>query len=261
MPEFSRTKPVALTISLPSGSVDVLAEERDSIDISVTPYGSSRQDREAAEATDVTLVGDELTIAPPKGSSYLRSSVRLKIEVKTPIDSDINVSVASATIDCKGRYRNAVIKTASGDATLGDATGNVRVQSASGGVRLSDVGGKFTAKVASGNLSVGKVSGPAVLRTASGDLKVVEIHSDVRSKSASGDLEIGVAHNGVVSANSASGEVSVGVVPDTGIWLDLDSRSGNISTDLDTAESQPDSVDLKIEARTISGGINIHRAK
>ncbi len=261
MPEFNRTEPLLVNISLPTGSVDVVAEERDNVNVTVTPYGSSRQDREAAEATKVIFNGDELRIEAPKGTSYLRSSVQLKIEVQAPIDSDVQVSVASATISCKGRYKTVVIKTASGDAEIGDATGNVKVQTASGDVRLGDIGGKFSAKTASGDITAKDVVGAATLRSASGDIAIAEAHSDVRSKSASGALEIGVAHNGTISANSASGEVTVGVVPNAGVWLDLDSRSGSINSDLDTSRSQPESVDLTIQARTASGDIEIIRAR
>ena len=261
MPEFTRSTPLSINISLPTGSVDVVAEERDNVNVTVTPYGSSRQDREAAEATKVVLNRDELTIEAPKGTGYLRSTVQLKIEVQAPIDSDIQVSVASATIKCRGRYGVAVIKTASGDAEIEDATGNVKVQTASGNVRINNVGGKLTAKTASGDITANDVAGAVNLRSASGDVTIAEAHADVRSKSASGALEIGVAHSGTISANSASGEVTVGVVPNTAVWLDLDSQSGSINSDLDTSGSQPDSVDLTIQARTASGDIEILRAR
>ncbi len=261
MPEFARTTPLSIKISLPSGSVDVVAEERDNVNVSVTPLGSSRQDREAAEATSVILNGDELTIEPPKGNSYLRSSVQLKIEVQTPIDSDIRVSVASATVNCTGRYRNAIVNSASGNFEVSDATGDVKIQTASGDGRIADVGGQLRLKTASGDFSAGVVKGSARLRTASGDIDIADTYGDVQSKSASGDLKIGTAHRGVISANSASGEVSVGVIPNTGVWLDLDSKSGNVSSDLDSSGDQSESADLTIQVRTMSGDIDIVRTR
>jgi DUF4097 and DUF4098 domain-containing protein YvlB len=260
MSEFTLSAPLSINITLPTGSIDVVAEQRDNVNVTVTPYGSSREDRQAAEATKVVLNRDELTIEAPKGTSYLRSTVQLKIEVQAPIDSDIQVSVASAIIKCKGRYGAAVIKTASGDAEIEDANDNVKVQTASGNVRINNIGGKFTAKTASGDITANDVVGATNLRSASGDVTIAEVHTDVRSKFASGALQIGVAHSGTISANSASGKVSVGVLPNTGLWLDLNSRSGSINSDLDTSDSKPDYVDLTIQARTVSGDIEILRA-
>jgi DUF4097 and DUF4098 domain-containing protein YvlB len=261
MHEFTRSTPISLNISLPTGSVNVVAEERETVNVTVTPRGSSRQDREAAEATTVILSGDELTIEAPKGASYLRQSVQLKIEVQAPIDSDVRVGVASATVNCKGRYHEVVVKTASGDVEIEDATGDMKIQTASGDVQINSIGGSFSAKTASGAVTVNDVAGATTLRSASGKLEIAEAHTDVRSKSASGDLVIGVAHSGVISANSASGAVSVGVVPNAGVWLDLDSVSGSINSDLDRSDTKPDSVDLTIHATTTSGDIDILRAR
>jgi len=261
MPEFTRTTPLSIKISLPSGSISVIAEKRDTVNVSVTPLGSSRQDREAAEATAVTLNGGELKIEPPKGNSYLRSSVQLKIEVQTPIDSDIRISVASATVKCTGRYGSAVVYSASGDMEIEDATGDVRIQTASGYARVADVGGELRLKTASGDFSAGVIKGSARLRTTSGDIDIADTYGDVQSKSASGDLKIGSAHRGVISAKSDSGEVSVGVVPTTGVWLDLDSKSGTVSIDLDSSGDQSESADLTIQVRTMKGDIDIVRTQ
>ncbi|MBT4125171.1 MAG: DUF4097 family beta strand repeat protein [Chloroflexi bacterium] len=259
MPEFTRDKPLLIDISLPSGSVNVLVEERDSVNVVVTPLGHSRQDREAAEATAVILDNDKLTIEPPKGGSYLRTSVQLNIEVQAPIDSDIRVAVASATVACKGRYKHVVIKSASGDIEIDEATGNARIQTSNGDARINKVGGKLNVKTASGNVTANDVVGVTTLSSASGNIEIADARTDVRSKSASGGLRIRAAHGGSISARSSSGEIFIGVVPDTGVWIDLDSVSGNISNDLETSESQTEAADLKIQVRTTSSDIAILR--
>jgi len=261
MPTFARSIPLSIKISLPSGSVDVVAEERNDVNVSVTPLGSSRQDREAAEATTVVLNGDELKIEPTKGNSYLRSSVQLKIEVQTPLDSDVRISVASATVKCTGRYGAVVVYSASGDMEIEDATGDVKIQTASGNAQINSVGSKFSVKTASGGVRANDVTGSTILRSASGALEIAQAHADVRSKSASGDLNIGVAHRGAISANSASGKISIGVSPSARVQLDLDSKSGTIANDLGSSGDQSESADLRIRARTASGDIDIVRSR
>lgn len=257
MPEFFRIKPLLLSISLPAGSIDVLVEERDSVNVDVTPLGSTRQDREAAEGTTVDFGNDELVVAAPEGSTYLRSSSRLKIEVQAPIDSDIRINAASADVTCKGQYGSMNVSSASGNIDLEDATGDAKIQTASGDIKIHDVGGKLNAKSASGDISANVVAGSSTLQTASGEIEIQVAHSDIRAKSASGDLRFGLTRRGVIAANSTSGNVVIGVVPETGVWLELDSKSGHISNKLDSTESQPGSVDLAIKARTTSGDIEI----
>ena len=41
MPEFNRSTPLLLKISLPTGSVNILAEDRDTVNVTVTPLGDS----------------------------------------------------------------------------------------------------------------------------------------------------------------------------------------------------------------------------
>jgi hypothetical protein len=260
VPEFYRRSPLILKISLPIGSVHVVAEERESVNVTVTPLGNSRQDREAAEATDIRLADDELTIEAPKGTGYMRGSAMLKFEVHVPIDSSLRIGVASASVRCHGRYQVVSITSASGDIEVDDATGNVKLQTASGGVQINDVGGKFSVKTASGEIKANDVVGPTILRTASGDIEIASVQTGVRSKSASGDLNIASAHSGEIRADSASGDIAIGVMSGTVGWLDLDSSSGRITNHLDESASKPDSVELKIRARTASGDIDILRA-
>ena len=110
MPEFPRTTPLLVNISNPIGSVEVVAEERDSVNVTVTPLDSSRQDRESAENTRIDLRSDELVIEAPKGSGYMRQGTRLKIEVQTPTDSDVRIVVASATVKCDRKRQDPNFK-------------------------------------------------------------------------------------------------------------------------------------------------------
>jgi DUF4097 and DUF4098 domain-containing protein YvlB len=135
----------------------------------------------------------------------------------------------------------------------------VRIQTANADGRIADVGGQLRLKSASGDFSAGVVKGSAKLRTASGDIAIAEAQSDVQLKSASGNLKIGVAHSGVITANSSSGKVTVGVVPNTEVWLDLDSKSGRVLSNLDSSGDQSKSAGLTIQVRTISGDIDIVR--
>lgn len=262
MPEFATSKPIDINVSIASGSVNIIAEERDTVDVLISPNGRSERARAAAEAVEVFFEGDSLTITAPKDSGkWFRNDSSVKVEVHAPINSSARIDVASASVKCRGQYSQVQVNSASGGIEIDEVLGELKIQTASGDARIVSVGGQLIANSASGDVLLATAEGSVRVNTASGDIEIAEAGGDVHSKSASGDLHIGATHGGTISANSASGDVSVGVVPGTGVWLDLNSLSGSINSDLDTAGDAPDSHDLTVQARTVSGDIDILRSK
>jgi hypothetical protein len=257
MHEFSRSTPVLVNLSLPTGSVDIIAEDSDSISVEVSPVGSSRQDREASENTIVELHGDELRIESPKGTGYMRETVQLQMRVHVPTESSLKIGVASAPVKCIGRFRAVSITSASGDVEVEEASGDVRLRSASGALRIESVSAKFNARTASGNVTANTVVGPSTLRSSSGDMEIASIETDLKSKNASGALKIGSAHTGTIIAQSASGEISVGVKTATALAVNLESVSGRVSNALETSNDGSVPSELTIQARSKSGDIEI----
>jgi DUF4097 and DUF4098 domain-containing protein YvlB len=258
MAEYPCSGPIFIKASVAEGSLKITTEDRDSVAVDVT----SRHNDTAVEATEVSFNGDTLEIASPQNSGGLfRRDDGIDVIVKAPLDSSARIGVASASVECLGRYEELDVKTASGNVEIQDVTGDVTISSASGRASLGSVGGQLKVRTASGRLEVSDVGGAINAKTASGRMEIGNAGGDVKVKSASGRLEIDSVHRCTVSVKTVSGRVSVGVAPGTGVWLDLDSKSGNIKTGLDTSESPPDHHDLTLEIRTTSGSIDIHRAQ
>lgn len=257
MHEFSRSTPVLVNLSVPTGSVDIVAEDRELITVEVSPVGSSRQDREAAENTIVELKGDELRIESPKGTGYMRETVQLKMRVHVPSESSLKIGVASSPVKCNGLFRAVSITSASGDVEVGDASGDVRLRSASGALRIDSAGAKFNARTASGDITANRVVGPSTLRSSSGDVEITSIDTDLKSRNASGSLTIGTAHTGAITAQSSSGEISIGVKASSIAKVELESTSGIVSNNLVASAGDDNSTELTIKVRTTSGNIEI----
>ena len=64
---------------------------------------------------------------------------------------------------------------------------------------------------------------------------------------------------GRADVNTASGDVVVGVARDVGVYLDLASLSGSVTSQLEDAEPGGD-VTLEVRCRSLSGDIRIARA-
>lgn len=263
MPDFPRTTPVTVVITVPSGAVDVVAEERSSASVDVEPYDSREQSRELAEQTRVDMDGDTLRVtAPAHTARLLRRGGSVRVRVAVPLDSTARISAASADTTCRGRYATLALNGASCDVQVDHVTGDVTIKTASGDVRVDRVDGELAVDGASGTIDVGH-SGRAVrANLASGTITIGDAAGDVRAKTASGDVRVDVARQGTVRVSTASGDVSVGVQAGTGVWLDLNAVSGRTHNGLamaGTAPSTPNGHQLSVEARTVSGNIDVHR--
>jgi DUF4097 and DUF4098 domain-containing protein YvlB len=264
MPEFDCSKPIAAVVRLGSGLVDVLAEDRSTALVEITPFDDTDAGREAARSVSVDFRDDQLVVSgPERAASWLwRRSQRLRVQVRVPLDSHLVAKVGSADVLARGRYRLAEINMASGDAYVDHVAGDVHVNTASGDLTVERIDGALQAKTASGDISVRRVDGDVSVHAASGDLEIGQARGSVRANTASGDIEVGVASQGDVRLRAASGDVTVGVLAGTGVWLDLSTTSGDVRNDLPmalTPSAGEPAASLRLQVHTISGDIRVGR--
>lgn len=264
MHEFPSPEPVAADVRVMSGRCEIIAEQRDTITVDVQPVnpGDEKQAR-AAEETTVEFDGHRLTVKVPESNAVgwlFGRSAKLRVTVRLPFDSELDVRTASADVRCAGRYARADVHTASGDVQADTVTGDAALNSASGDVRVKRVGGSVKANSASGDLEVRYVGGTLTHHSASGDTTLGELHGDAKVRSASGDVTIGAAVRGTVHCTTASGDVKIGVPAGTGVWLDLGTASGRTTSDLSVGNSAPlTGHELELRVSTASGDIEVNR--
>ena len=183
------------------------------------------------------------------------------VEVHAPIDSRARINVASASVNCRGRFSHAAVNSASSDIKIEEVTGDTNINAASGKAQIASIGGELTASTASGGITIANIEGSARVNSASGNTVIAHAGGDIDFGSASGNFQLGSAHRGTISVKTASVRASIGVDAGIGVWLDLNSKSGSINSDLDTTGDPPESYDLTVQVRTASGDIDIRRSK
>jgi hypothetical protein len=264
MREFDCPGPITLNAKVHAGMLDVTAEPRGTATVEVQPYDDTEASREAAERTVVQLHGDTLVIEGPEHSWLLpRRHARVRVEVRLPEDSRLQVRLAAADARLTGRYGDSVVDGASGNVELGHVAGWLRLHSASGDVRTERVDGQVLLDTASGDVTLGYAGGEATVRTASGDVSVTRAETSVRVRSASGDVHLDAVRRGEVRLTSMSGDVRVGVAAGTSVWLDLSTAAGRTRSDLtDLGPEGPGGrPDLTLQVRTASGDIDLRRVE
>ena len=262
--EFPGSEPIELRVAIAAGSVAVTAEPTDVVTVRAhqgrvasSVSESADADRIASELI-VEYADGRLDISEPEKREPRRHSKSMHLVVSVPAGSSCTVSTASADVRCLGEYGTVEIRTASGRVDVHDVRGPAEISTMSGGVQV-DVAAEPTVQSASGRILVRHATGDLMARTASGNISIGRADASVTARSASGEVLINSVARGRADLNSVSGDIRVRVAQGTGVFLDLASVTGRVSSDLDPAD-QDGQEDLQLHGRTVSGAIHVARA-
>ena len=231
--EFPATDPIDLEIRVPAGDVTVRAAATHTA--TVTLSGAER----TLDATRVEFDQGALSVIAPERLRLGRTA-DLDVRVEVPEGSFCRAHTASADVRCTGELGSLDVHTASGDVSAERISGLARATTASGDIHVGEAS-EVDANSASGDVTIEQVSGPVQVSTASGD---------VRIDAASGSR---------AEVKSASGDINIAVTPGIGVYLDLSTMSGTVSSELDPAE-ETGGADMTLSCRTLSGDVQVTRA-
>ncbi len=231
-----------------------------------TPTGSMRIHGEQRADVAVTIIcdpadaiGRELEIileergaaihAEVRGHS-LTGKVRIAMEIRTPIRSDIEVEGASADMQLE-RLEGAIrARTASGDISADQLTGTVTLQSASGDVRAHALGGGVRIQSASGDIGLERGTGELNIQSASGDVELDQITGTLDVTTASGDCLVRAAALTTCRATTASGDLTVATPLAPGGEYDFGTVSGDLLLQV------PEATRMTVAMKTVSGDLS-----
>lgn len=262
MPTFPTPQPITASVEIVSGSVHVLAVDRDDTVVDISPRDPNRpSDVRAAEEARVEFHNGTLTVSAGRRFISLGRGGAVVVDIAMPARSRLEVSSASARLRADGSYGDCRFATASGDVAVESVTGNMKSDSASGGITVGVLVGDAVISTASGDGSLGQVTGDVKFRAASGALSVGHLRGAVNAQTASGDTTVAAAVSGQVSVQSGSGDIRVGIEEGTAAELDLRTHAGSVRNSLQPSDGPAEGDEtLRMHVKTGSGDIIVQRA-
>ncbi len=299
MASFETPGPVALEVRNACGVVEVTAEERSATEVTVEALHPDAEERAHETRVAMTAADDggfRVVIEVPRPQGWGGRHADVAVRVRAPAGAALRAATASADVHAEGALGRVGIDTASGDVWLQEAGGDAVVTTASGDVNIRRVTGSLRVHTASGECHVDEVAGTLELESASGDQRIKIVHGTARLQAASADISVGEAKDGLeartasgdiivnqaegamhlraqsgdvevrriahgrLTASSASGDVSIGVVRGSRVRVDLDSRSGSVTSQIPIHEAPDEGGEgglVELEVRTASGDIRI----
>jgi Putative adhesin len=282
MPTFDTPEPIAVTLELGVGDVRIDATDRTDTTVEVRPSDPSKEgDVAAAEQTQVEYRNGQLSVRGPKGWRQWmprRGGESIDVQIEVPAGSRVELDAGVATLRGTGSLGAVHGKVGVGEIRL-DRTGSLDVRSGFGDISVDHVAGKADVSTGSGTLRIGTIDGHVVLKNSNGDTWIGEVSGTARVSAANGDIAIDVARAGVRAktangavrlgevaagdavAQTAAGDLEVGVRDGVAAWLDLHTAFGHVRNDLE-ASGAPATGDatVSVHASTSYGDISVHRS-
>jgi hypothetical protein len=262
---FHTPGPLTLSIRVPAGTIEIETAETTETELELDPI-----DRNAAEVIEDATV--DLRARPGGGNELLveietrrflvfSTAPRVRVRIRCPHGADLDVKTVSADVRCEGSLGAASVKSVSGDTALPDVGGDARIKSVSGDVRVGQVEGVVEIQTVSGDVTADSAGGTVSITTVSGDLAVREAGRSVTTKSVSGDHFVGAVRAGA-TCQSVSGDVYVAIPRGTHVYIDANSRSGDVTSELEPSEGGGEAHGevAELRVKTMSGDIRIARA-
>lgn len=268
MQSFDTPGDVALRVDVPAGTVTVETWVEPRVEVDVTAARHDERSLQAARDTRVSLSDragrHEISVRAPKREGRLGWSFgrgpELAVVIRCPEGAALELGTHSADLETRGPLGDVTARSASADATLDDVA-SLSVATASGDVSAGAVAGTLNVKSASGDVDIRSVGGPASVNCVSGDVRLGATAGAVAVSTVSGDADLEAA-GGTVRIGSVSGDVAVAAVPGLVLWVDAQSVSGTLTSELDLGdqpeEAAGDAVELRV--RTVSGDVRISRS-
>ena len=262
--EFPGSNPIGLRVACAAGSVTITAEPADIITVRATRGKRGAPDGPVDDVT-VDYADGHLEFSEEERGGLRWHSEALHVTIVVPAGSRASIRTASADVTCRGEYGAVDIYTASGGVDVQTVTGSAEITTMSGGLQLLRAAG-CRLQTASGRISVRHAAGDLTAKTASGSITIGTADGSVTARTASGQVRIGAVRRGQTEINGVSGDVEVKVVEGTGVYQDLASVTGRVTSDLDSSDhgggngAEAAGEDLSLRCRTVSGSIRVGRA-
>jgi DUF4097 and DUF4098 domain-containing protein YvlB len=281
MPVFQTPQPISVTVSILHGDVRISAGDRTATEVEVRPArAGGKADARVAEQTRVDYADGRLSISTPKQlSSWFGRTGSITVTVKVPVGSSLGVDTGMGELRGEGAFGEVRFRTGYGDLHL-DRGGHVHLSTGYGNVSVGQADSEAYLTTGGGSLRVNRVDGPATVKNAAGEAVIGEIAGDLRVKNAHGDIlirkaaagaTVKTAHgtvriaevaSGSIVAETAFGDLEIGISPGTAAWLDLHTATGRVFNHLQASAGPPaGGKTVEVRARTSYGDIVVRRSE
>jgi DUF4097 and DUF4098 domain-containing protein YvlB len=239
---------VDVTVGTKSGDVKIVGWDRQKVKV---------------EAEDdigkyILVDGDAIRIGADADGKITRN-ISANMTVHVPAGSGVNAITISGDLSLENASGRLKVKTVSGDVKVLACSGHLSLTATSGDIRLENLKDDLSFKTVSGDVVGSNLQGRLLEgKTVSGSITLKNVDAgQVRLKTVSGDITLQgkFAADGSVKISTLSGETSLTLPPEAGFDVSARSRTGSVESDFELKVEE--SGEHQLEAKAGSGGTDI----
>ena len=211
-----------VSVSVYSGTVNVTGTS-----------GSTVRIQGGLDRGDLEIRGRSSSVSITTDPSRPRA-VRVDLDISVPIGTRVVLEGFSVPFSVKGVKGEAKVESLSGGVTVSDAVGKVSVETVSGNIDVSQVDGDVRAEAVSGRVDLTNIVGDIESESVSGRIMMNGVRSSsVRAETVNGSITYNGTFDptGNYTFKSHSGRLTMGLPPDAGATVSLETFSGNVDSD------------------------------
>ncbi len=270
--EFEAGDAARLTVENRSGTISVRGEDDTArVRVEVVARLWAEDEREADDQQELVRRGIRsegphvIVRAPsllrPRPLLFFGRGPRIDYLITVPRATEGELTSRSGRVEVANVTGPLAIEARSGRVALSDIAGDARIDSRSGGVQVESIGGSLTIRSRSGTVRVDGCAGDVDVQTRSGAIQLSELGAGLQVEQRSGSVRYAGDVCGPYSINVGSGSVRMALDESSRFFLDAESRSGTVRSDMPVRRgsggggSPKDAPTMLI--RTRSGSIHI----
>ena len=289
--EFDVGDKLELSVDSRAGTVTVRGEDTQQARVEVVARLWADSAAEADEQADliergITYGGKRLVIRAPTllrtgPFLFFARGPRIDYQVTVPRTTEATIGNRSGRVEAEQIKGPLVIDARSGRVSVRDIGGDTKIVSRSGAVQAESIAGALTVESRSGTVRISRCRLDASVQIRSGTLQIEDVGGGLKIDSRSGVVGMSDVKGGVfVRAASGSvryegpvrgpfdievtsGSVRLLIDPDSRFFLDAETTSGAVHSDLPLRRRSPSGAGSEtgptVRVRTRSGSIHIAR--
>ena len=270
-----------LNIDTHRGSIEVVAETGNTVEVEIIREVKTSSEKEAQKVLDkfpiefdqqgnniyITAKSEERGLS--KVWNDLFKKLRVKYIISVPTRYNVDLDTSGGSISVVGLEGRAVTKTSGGSLHFENIDGDIDGKTSGGSIKIGEVKGNTNARTSGGSITIERAEGDLDVHTSGGGITVHEVMGTIKADTSGGSIKAYISEQprADCSLTTSGGSITVYMAEDTSVDVKAKTSGGSVSTDFPVTlrgEIKRDRLEAKINdggpllnLRTSGGSIRI----